>query len=72
MTDATKTAISAMQQVTLFNAYTDACRNYHRTDKQRFLRDAMEIRKELINSGAFTSDYLDGISMGMQITGPIG
>ena len=69
MTDATRAAISAMQQVTLFNRFTDATRNYHRTDKQRFLIEAMEARKELIDSRAFTSDYLDGVSMGLQITG---
>jgi len=72
MTDATRAAISAMQQVTLFNRFTDATRNYHRTSKHRFLRDSFQYRSELIETGAFTDDYLAGVSMGISITGPIG
>ena len=67
MTDATKAAISAMQQVTLFNRFTDASRNYHRTSKHRFLRDAGEAREELVATGAFTDDYLAGVFIGLQI-----
>ena len=69
MPDATKAAISAMQQVPLFNRFTDATRNYHRTSKHRFLRDAGEARAELIATGGFTDDYLAGVSIGIQIGG---
>ena len=69
MTEATKAAISAMQQMTLFNRFTDATRNFHRTSKHRFLRDSYEYRNELINSGAFTDDFLAGVSVGLRITG---
>ena len=60
----TKRAISVAKTLTDFIRHT---RRFWRFDRQQDLTAAMEARAELMRSGEFTSDFLDGLSYGLHL-----
>ena len=62
--ESTEQAINVHQSLTDFILYT---RRFWRFDRQRDLTAAMEARAELLQSGEFTSDFLDGLSYGLKL-----
>jgi len=56
----------AIEIATTFRRFCLAVIEHDRTDKQRYLSEAISHRITLINSGRFTSDYLDGLADGLR------
>ena len=54
------------ETVATYQAFCLAIIHYYKTNKERFLCDAMTHRRELIKAKAFTSDFLDGVQDGLQ------
>ena len=56
----------AISSVTTLRRFCLAVIEHDRTDKQRYLSEAMTLRIELLKSGDFTSEYLDGLADGLR------
>ena len=56
----------AISSITTLRRFCLAVIEHDRTDKQRYLSEAITHRITLINSGEFTSDYLDGLADGLR------
>ena len=56
----------AISSVTTLRRFCLAVIEHDRTDKQRYLSEAIAHRITLINSGDFTSEYLDGLTDGLR------
>ena len=48
-----------------YKSFCTAVSAYQQTDSGKNLIRAMELRNELIHSGAFSSDFLDGLTAGL-------
>ena len=48
-----------------YKSFCIAVIKYHQTDAQKDLVKAMQLRNELIRSGEFSSDFLDGLIVGL-------
>jgi len=48
-----------------YKSFCTAVIAYHQTDSSKNLIKAMELRNELIRSGEFSSDFLDGLTAGL-------
>ena len=55
----------ASSTVTTLRRFCLAVIEHDRTDQQRYLSEAMRLRIELLKSGDFTSEYLDGLRDGI-------
>ena len=62
----TESTDQAAHNVATFRRFCLAVLEYHRTDKHRYLHEAMTLRVELIKSGEFTDDYLNGVADGLR------
>ena len=62
-TESTEQEISS---VTTLRRFCLAVIEHDRTDKQCYLSEAIRHRITLINSGEFTSEYLDGLAEGLR------
>ena len=56
----------ATESVTTLRRFCLAVIEHDRTDKQRYLSEAISHRIRVIDSGRFTSDYLDGLADGLR------
>ena len=56
----------AISNVATLRRFCLAVIEHDRTDKQRYLTEAMLLRAALIKSEDFTSDYLDGMADGLR------
>ena len=56
----------ATESVTTLRHFCLAVIEHDRTDKERYLSEAISHRITLINSGRFTSEYLDGLADGLR------
>jgi hypothetical protein len=48
-----------------YKSFCAAVIAYQQTDMSKDLTKAMELRNELIRSGEFTADFLDGLTAGL-------
>ena len=62
--ESTEQAISVQQSLTDFIFHT---RRFWRFDQRRDLHAAMDARAELLQSGEFSSDFLDGLTYGLRL-----
>ena len=61
----TESTEQAIESVTTLRRFCLAVIEYDRTDQQRYLSEAMRLRIELLKSGGFTDEYLDGLRDGI-------
>ena len=56
---------NAPAMTSTYNSFCIAVIKYHQTDSQKHLVAAMKLRNELIRSGEFSADFLDGLTSGL-------